>query len=164
MQNKEFETEKKNVWDREECASVCREFCKVIFMIRNNLVVGNETVVARKFNIGAKSLCCEWPMHLVWDTAQPRSCSCFPMRMCRKYCRHRLKSCSICPLLPLLCPKKPALSLRRGVGFRTWQSCICRQTKGEQKAKQDATAKPSQVLSFVVFFKWNANRDLMKVL
>lgn len=68
MQNKEFETEKKNVWDREECASVCREFCKVIFMIRNNLVVGNETVVARKFNIGAKSLCCEWPMHLVCET------------------------------------------------------------------------------------------------
>lgn len=87
-----------------------------------------------------------------------------PDEMCRKGLRHRLKSCSICPLLPLLCPKKPALSLRKGVGFRAWQSCICRQTKGEQKAKQDATAKPNQGLSFVVFFKWNANRDLRRVL
>lgn len=63
MQNKGFEAAKKNVWDHEKCASVSGEFCKIIFMIRNNLVVGNEMLVTWKCNISANNLSCELPVH-----------------------------------------------------------------------------------------------------
>lgn len=59
MPNTGFETEKKNVQDNEKCASLSREFHKIIFMVRNNLLMRNEMPVTRKFNISPNNLSCE---------------------------------------------------------------------------------------------------------
>lgn len=59
MLNTVFDTEKKNAQDNEKCASLPREFYKIIFMIRNNLLMGNEMPVPRKSNISPTNLPCE---------------------------------------------------------------------------------------------------------
>lgn len=59
MLNTGFETEKKNAQDDEKCASLPRVFYKIIFMIRNNLLMGNEMPVTRKSNISPSNLSCE---------------------------------------------------------------------------------------------------------
>lgn len=59
MLNTGLEPEKKNVQDNEKCASLSREFYRITFMIRNNLLMGNEMPVKRKFNISPSNLSCE---------------------------------------------------------------------------------------------------------
>lgn len=165
MPNTGFETEKKNVRDNEKCTSLSREFYKIIFMIRNNLLMGNEMPVTRKFNISPNNLSCELLTNLkALDQPSPRA------MWCRKPCvhvadedvssrdpnHHSLQYSPICSLRHLLLQEKTSpLPAWRDRGVRSGFLELDRtssagsrgnktQPKGIKKAKGNTRAKPNE--------------------
>lgn len=189
MQNKGFEAAKKNVWDHEKCASVSGEFCKIIFMIRNNLVVGNEMLVTWKCNISANNLSCELPVHpqisqhLLSDTLHNAAAT-WGWKPCFHFADEDLfsrvwKTVLPAPFFIFSITKRQPLALSAGLkewGVHFW-SLVGQhlqaewgtiQPKGIKPTKQNATAPPNQschllVVSVVWFTEWNTNRDPMQV-